>query len=99
LVTVIVVGRVVVIVSFRGPDATITATTMPNPSASPDAMIRASVVARPEEAPGESFTPLRLRGARDPWWMNARERARASVAPDIVTMATVSAVDPIALGP
>lgn len=60
VVTVIVVERVVVIVSFRGPDATITATTIPNPSASPEVMIRPIVVARRGGAPGESSTPLRI---------------------------------------
>jgi hypothetical protein len=63
LVTVVVVGTVLVTVSVCGPDATITATTMPNPSASPDTMIRAIVVARPGAEPGESSTPLSLRAA------------------------------------
>lgn len=81
MVTVIVVERVLVTVSFCGPDATITATTMPNPSASPEVMIRPIVVARPGGAPGEFSTPLRVpagegRCARR--WANGVKRVAAA---------------------
>jgi hypothetical protein len=53
-VTVVVVGTVLVTVSFWGPETTITATTTPNPSASADARIKAILVARPAEGLGGS---------------------------------------------
>ena len=65
--TVVVTGRVdtavvvLVMVCLWGPEVTNTATTMPNPSASPAAMTRPMVVARPGRRRGESSTPLRLR--------------------------------------
>jgi hypothetical protein len=75
-VTVVVVETVLVTVSFCGPEATITATTTPNPSANPDAMIRAILVARPGEELGCSSTPAR--GSSDIAYSERPAASRAS---------------------